>query len=64
MEAITIIIISCVIISANAFQYMLNSRCSRIQCTENCYIERDVINEDKINNNFKTDIKNTTEEQL
>ncbi len=62
MESMTIIIISCVIITGNAFQYLLNSRCSRIQCTENCYIERDVISEDKINNRFKTDIKNTTEQ--
>lgn len=63
METITtIIIISAIVISANFFQYLLNSRCSRIQCNENCYIDRDVISEDKINNKFKTDIKNTTEQ--
>lgn len=62
METVTIIIIISCIITANAFQYLLNSRCSRIQCNENCYIDRDVISEDKVNNNFKTDIKNTTDQ--
>ena len=48
MEPISIVIFSVIIVSGNFLQYLLHSRCKTIK-TPCCEIERDVITENKIN---------------
>lgn len=43
----TLIIMGIMVLSGNIIQYLLHSRCKTIKCGD-CIIERDVINEDKI----------------
>lgn len=61
VETITIIILSAIVISGNFLNYLLNSRCTHIQCGKDCFIDRDVISEDKITH-AKTELNN--KEQL
>ena len=50
MEPISIVIFGVIIVSGNFLQYLLHSRCKTIK-TPCCEIERDVISENKINQN-------------
>jgi len=48
MEPISIVIFGIIVVSGNFLQYLLHSRCKTIK-TPCCEIERDVITENKIN---------------
>ena len=51
MDATFGILIIATIISGNLFQYMLNSRCSEVDCC-GCHFKRDVVSEGRMNDNF------------
>jgi len=47
------ILIIATILSGNLFQYMLNSRCSEVDCW-GCHFKRDVVSEARMNDSFAT----------
>jgi hypothetical protein len=53
MDATFGILIIATIISGNLFQYMLNSRCSEVDCW-GCHFKRDVVSEARMNDSFAT----------
>ena len=56
----TLIIMGVMVLSGNIIQYLLHSRCKTIKCGDCCVIERDVVNEDKIEKDTikQTEMKN------